>query len=66
MEDITEDGCTLKWDPPKEMGGSPLMNYIVEKMEDGTGKWEKVSATIKNPLSTIAHYIKIDIKFTSF
>ena len=42
VEDIVEDGCTMKWDPPKDTGGSPLMNYVVEKMEEGTGVWQKV------------------------
>ena len=43
VEDINDTGCTIKWEPPKYVGGSNLMNYIVEKMDLKTHTWTKVS-----------------------
>ncbi|KJH43663.1 fibronectin type III domain protein [Dictyocaulus viviparus] len=38
VKDITKDSCSLRWNPPEDNGGSPIINYIVEKQEDG-GRW---------------------------
>ena len=43
IEDINDSGCTIKWEAPKYVGGSNLMNYIVEKMDLRTNTWSKVS-----------------------
>ena len=38
ITDIHKEGCHLKWDPPKDDGGLPVDEYIVEKMDVTTGK----------------------------
>lgn len=33
ISDITPETCTLTWKPPFDDGGSPITNYIVEKLD---------------------------------
>ena len=42
--DITEDGVTLAWQPPKSDGGSPLTEYIIEKRDTRKSSWSKVGS----------------------
>lgn len=46
VSDITEDGVTLKWEPPRYDGGSQVTNYIVLKRETSTAVWSEVSTTV--------------------
>ncbi|XP_011700590.1 PREDICTED: twitchin isoform X1 [Wasmannia auropunctata] len=43
ISDITPETCTLTWKPPFDDGGSPITNYIVEKL-DPAGFWVKLSS----------------------
>ena len=39
--DYDKDRAEIKWEPPKNDGGSPLTKYVIEKKMKG-GSWEKV------------------------
>lgn len=47
ISDVTPDNCSLAWKPPVDDGGSPITNYIVEKL-DPSGIWVKVSSFVRN------------------
>ncbi|KAM3173269.1 hypothetical protein ACTXT7_012839 [Hymenolepis weldensis] len=47
VSNVTADGCTLKWKPPKDNGGSPVTNYVVEKQDATTGEWTPVSSYVR-------------------
>lgn len=36
---VSRSGCTISWKPPKDDGGSEIMNYVVEKMDMETYRW---------------------------
>ena len=33
VTDVSPETCSLVWRPPKDDGGSPITNYVVEKQE---------------------------------
>jgi len=37
VSDITPETCSLSWRPPLDDGGSPVTNYVVEKLDPFTG-----------------------------
>uniref|UniRef100_A0A673JCP6 Uncharacterized protein n=1 Tax=Sinocyclocheilus rhinocerous TaxID=307959 RepID=A0A673JCP6_9TELE len=41
---VTPDSMVIEWRPPKDDGGSPVMNYIVEKRESNKETWGGVSS----------------------
>ncbi len=44
--DFAGEAFTLTWMAPRHTGNSPITNYIVEKAEQGTGNWTKVSSYV--------------------
>uniref|UniRef100_A0A665TIK0 Uncharacterized protein n=1 Tax=Echeneis naucrates TaxID=173247 RepID=A0A665TIK0_ECHNA len=42
--EVTPDSMMIEWRPPKDDGGSPITNYIVEKRESNKGTWGGVSS----------------------
>lgn len=38
VSDVHADGCKLAWKPPDDDGGQPIEKYVVEKMDEATGK----------------------------
>lgn len=43
---ISGEAITLHWSPPKDDGGSPITNYVIEK-KNKTGEWEKVGQALQ-------------------
>ena len=39
VTDVHKEGCKLQWEKPVDDGGLPLENYVVEKMDNDTGRW---------------------------
>ena len=42
---VHADGLTLEWNPPADDGGVPVEHYIVEKMDEATGRWVPAGQT---------------------
>ena len=43
VKDVTPESCVLTWEPPKDDGGAPINNYVVEKKDKTSGKWTPVT-----------------------
>lgn len=43
--EVTPDSMMIEWRPPKDDGGSPITNYIVEKRESNKETWGGVSSS---------------------
>uniref|UniRef100_A0A3Q0SLB3 Uncharacterized protein n=1 Tax=Amphilophus citrinellus TaxID=61819 RepID=A0A3Q0SLB3_AMPCI len=48
ISEITNESCLLAWNPPRDDGGSPITNYIVESRQCDKEEWVKLSATVKH------------------
>lgn len=48
ISEITNESCLMAWNPPRDDGGSPITNYIVESRQTDKEEWVKVSATVKH------------------
>lgn len=46
---MTETSCTIKWHAPENDGGTPILDYAVERKETNKKAWHKV-------FLLIAHY----------
>lgn len=45
VSDVHANGATLSWKPPADDGGNPVEKYVVERMDDATGRWVKAGET---------------------
>ncbi|XP_077990140.1 twitchin-like isoform X3 [Glandiceps talaboti] len=54
VSDVTEESAKLTWNPPKDDGGSPITNYVIEKKEAGSRSWQKVSSFARTPEYTVS------------
>ncbi len=43
VTDVTNQSATLSWKKPLDDGGSPIENYIIEKMDVAKGEWAPVN-----------------------
>lgn len=48
-DEFAGDQLTLYWQPPKDNGGSPITNYIVERKEARSQTWTKISSYVTVP-----------------
>lgn len=42
VQDVTKNGCKLKWGKPEDDGGLPVTGYAIEKLDKATGRWVPV------------------------
>ena len=52
ISNVHANGCTLEWNPPKDDGGVPIQNYVVEKKDVATGRWVPVAKVPADKTST--------------
>lgn len=45
VSDVHATGVKLDWKPPADDGGQPIENYVVEKMDEATGRWVPAGET---------------------
>lgn len=45
MSDVHANGAKLSWNPPADDGGQPIEKYIVERMDEATGRWVTAGET---------------------
>lgn len=45
VSDIHAEGCKLSWKAPEDDGGQPIEKYVVEKMDEATGRWVPAGET---------------------
>lgn len=48
VEDVTKNGCKLKWEKPEDDGGKPITAYQVEKYDKDQKRWVPVGRTPGN------------------
>ncbi|KAG8335958.1 myosin light chain kinase activity protein [Homalodisca vitripennis] len=46
VSNVHAEGCKLAWKPPDDDGGQPIEKYVVEKMDEATGRWVPAGETI--------------------
>ena len=52
--DVQRTSISLRWKPPKDDGGSPIMFYIVEKKTPKSLVWSRVEKVESNTLEVCA------------
>ncbi|XP_065450138.1 LOW QUALITY PROTEIN: immunoglobulin-like and fibronectin type III domain-containing protein 1 [Chrysemys picta bellii] len=46
--DSSTPGITIQWKPPKDDGGTPVQNYIIERQQVGRKTWVTLGETSRN------------------
>ncbi|XP_058467261.1 twitchin isoform X5 [Malaya genurostris] len=50
FENLSKNGVTLMWRPPKDDGGSEILHYVVEKLDTDQLRWIPVGETISTKI----------------
>lgn len=45
VSDVTAESANLSWKPPEDDGGCPIEKYVVEKLDEATGRWVPAGET---------------------
>lgn len=54
---ITKEGCHLAWGHPLDDGGSPILHYVIEKMDLSRGTWSDagMSMILSHEVARLTH-----------
>lgn len=57
VSDVTKQSCHLTWKVPKDDGGSPILHYVVEKMDLSRGTWSDagMSTSLSHDVARLVH-----------
>lgn len=57
VSNITKENCHLSWLPPKDSGGTPILHYIIEKMDLSRGTWSDAGMSMipKHDVTRLVH-----------
>ncbi|XP_030418063.1 immunoglobulin-like and fibronectin type III domain-containing protein 1 [Gopherus evgoodei] len=58
--DSSTTGITIQWKPPKDDGGTPVQNYIIEKQQVGRKTWVTLGETSKNNSTFTTNKVRQD------
>lgn len=45
MSNVSKESCRLAWKTPVDDGGSPILHYVIEKMDISRGTWSDAGMT---------------------
>jgi hypothetical protein len=45
VSDVHAHGAKLSWNPPADDGGQPVEKYVVERMDEASGRWVNAGET---------------------
>ena len=66
ISDVHKHGCKIKWNPPKDDGGTPIDHFEVEKFDPETGIWMPAGRSDKPEIEvnnlTPGHEYKFRVK----
>jgi hypothetical protein len=57
VSDVTKESARLTWKPPQDDGGSPILHYVIEKMDTSRGTWADagMSPTLTYTVDRLIH-----------
>lgn len=54
---------TIQWNPPKDDGGKPVQNYIIEKQQVGKSDWVAVGETLRSCTTFTTSKVEQDMSY---